>query len=129
MIPPISTLHVSEIAITILPDGRMDRKNAALYCGLSEKTLAMHACRGTGPDFVKRGKVFYFREDVDRWFSEGQPGATPSIASSVFPAGVSSASNTSSKIRSAWTAARAVSRSISARDNGRTSLRTIAGVI
>jgi hypothetical protein len=74
MILPTSTLHVSEIAVTILPDGRMDRKNAALYCGLSEKTLAMHACRGTGPDFVKRGKVFYFREDVDRWFSEGQPG-------------------------------------------------------
>jgi hypothetical protein len=73
---------LSTVPVTILPDGRMDRKNAALYCGLSEKTLAMHACRGTGPDFVKRGKVFYYREDIDRWFSEGgialiAPGSTP----------------------------------------------------
>ena len=82
MIPPVSTVRVSEITITILPDGRMDRRNAALYCGLSEKTLAMHACRGTGPNFVKRGKVFYFREDVDRWFSEGQLGATASTVPS-----------------------------------------------
>jgi hypothetical protein len=55
------------VRVTILPDGRMDRKNTALYTGLSEKTLAMHACRGTGPAFVKRGKVFYFRDEVDRW--------------------------------------------------------------
>jgi hypothetical protein len=66
MIPPIST-----VPITLLPDGRMDRKNAALYCGFSEKTMAMHACRGTGPNFVKRGKVFYFREELDRWIREG----------------------------------------------------------
>jgi hypothetical protein len=65
---------ISTVLVTILPDGRMDRKNAARYCGFSEKTLAMHACRGTGPDFVKRGKVFYFREDVDRWIREGKFG-------------------------------------------------------
>jgi hypothetical protein len=64
---PEATVHV-----TILPDGRMDRKNAARYAGLSEKTLAMHACRGTGPDFVKRGKVFYFQKDLDRWIREGK---------------------------------------------------------
>jgi hypothetical protein len=60
------------VPVTILPDGRMDRRNAALYTGLSEKTLAMHACRGTGPDFVKRGKVFYFQKDLDRWIREGK---------------------------------------------------------
>jgi hypothetical protein len=69
MMPPIST-----VAVTILPDGRLDRKNAARYCGLSEKTLAMHACRGTGPHFVKRGKVFYFIEALDRWIKEGEQG-------------------------------------------------------
>jgi Helix-turn-helix domain len=63
---PKATVHV-----TILPDGRMDRKNAARYTGLSEKTLAMYASRGTGPAFVKRGKVFYFQEDLDRWIREG----------------------------------------------------------
>jgi hypothetical protein len=55
------------VKVVILPDGRMDRKNAALYLGLSEKTLAMHACRGRGPAYVKRGKVFYYRDDLDRW--------------------------------------------------------------
>jgi hypothetical protein len=65
---------ISTVPVTILPDGRMDRKNAARYCGFSEKTLAMHACRGTGPDYVKRGKVFYFRDDVDRWILEGKSG-------------------------------------------------------
>jgi len=61
----------SSVKVIILPDGRLDRKNAALYCGLSEKTLAMHASRGTGPDFVKRGKVWYFREELDRWIRQG----------------------------------------------------------
>jgi hypothetical protein len=50
----------------------MDRKNAALYLGLAEKTLAMHACRGSGPPYVKRGRVFYYREDLDKWLREGR---------------------------------------------------------
>ena len=54
--------------VFVLPDGRMDRKNAARYLGLSVKTLAMHASRGTGPSFVKRGRVFYFQEDLDANF-------------------------------------------------------------
>jgi len=57
--------------VVALPDGRMDRKNAAKYVGLSPKTLAMHACRGTGPAFVKRGKVWYFQDALDRWLREG----------------------------------------------------------
>jgi len=69
-------IPISIVSVTVLPDGRMDRRNAARYCGFSEKTLAMHACRGTGPDSVKRGKVFYFREDLDRWIREGEQGGT-----------------------------------------------------
>jgi hypothetical protein len=53
--------------VFLYPDGRMDRKNAARYLGLSPKTLAMHACRGTGPKYVKRGRVFYYRSDLDIW--------------------------------------------------------------
>ena len=71
MILPVSPVPLAPVCVIILPDGRMDRKNAARYCGFSEKTLAMHACRGTGPNFVKRGKVFYFREELDRWIREG----------------------------------------------------------
>jgi hypothetical protein len=63
---------IERVEVKILPDGRMDRKNAALYVGLSVKTLAMHKSRGTGPRCIKRGRVFYFREDLDRWLNNGQ---------------------------------------------------------
>tara|TARA_R110000787_G_scaffold8607_27_gene29359 strand:+ start:9380 stop:9658 length:279 start_codon:yes stop_codon:yes gene_type:complete len=58
-------------SVVVLPDGRMDRKNAARYTGLSVKTLAMHACKGTGPRSIKRGRVFYFKEDLDEWIKSG----------------------------------------------------------
>jgi hypothetical protein len=53
--------------LLILPDGRMTRRDAARYLGLSEKTLAMYASRKTGPRFVKPGRTFYFKEDLDAW--------------------------------------------------------------
>lgn len=53
--------------VTVLPDGRMNPKNASIYCGLSEKTLATKRCNGTGPKFVKPGRIFYFRDDLDAW--------------------------------------------------------------
>lgn len=56
--------------IYIYPDGRLDRANAALYTGFSIKTLAMHACAGTGPKFQKiGGRVFYRRENLDAWLN------------------------------------------------------------
>lgn len=56
--------------IAIYPDGRLDSKNASDYIGLSEKTLAMMRCYGTGPAFIKRGRIFYFKEDLDKWLNE-----------------------------------------------------------
>jgi hypothetical protein len=53
--------------VIVLPDGRMDTKNAAIYAGLSEKTMAMMRCDGKGPEYIKMGKVFYFREKLDEW--------------------------------------------------------------
>ena len=58
------------IEVAIFPDGRMDTANAALYLGLSPKTLAMMRCQGTGPKFIKRGRIFYFKEDLDAWLME-----------------------------------------------------------
>lgn len=55
--------------ITLYPDGRMDTHNTSLYTGLSEKTLAMMRCNGTGPKFIKRGRVFYYLDDVDAWLN------------------------------------------------------------
>lgn len=57
------------LQVTVLPDGRMDRKNAATYVGLSVKTLAMYAVSGKGPKFVKRGRVWYRKEDLDSWLA------------------------------------------------------------
>jgi hypothetical protein len=58
------------------PDGRLDAKNAALYCGLSVKTMAIKRCQGTGPTYVKRGRIFYFKDDLDRWLSAGRVNST-----------------------------------------------------
>ncbi|CAA7613496.1 hypothetical protein MTBUT4_150018 [Magnetospirillum sp. UT-4] len=54
------------IAVTVLPDGRMDRKNAAVYLGIAPQTLANLAARGRGPDFVRvGGRVFYYLSALD----------------------------------------------------------------
>ena len=63
---------LSRIEVVILPDGRLDAKNTAAYLGLSVKTLAMFRCEGRGPAFVKRGRVFYFKEDLDEWLNDGR---------------------------------------------------------
>jgi hypothetical protein len=55
------------VEVMIFPDGRLDTQNAADYLGLSVKTLAMMRCNGTGPKFIKRGRIFYFKEDLDEW--------------------------------------------------------------
>jgi len=52
-----------------LPDGRMTTANAALYLGLSVKTLACMRSQGTGPPFIKLGRIFYWRQDLDAWIA------------------------------------------------------------
>ena len=61
---------IEAVEVIVLPDGRMDTKNAASYAGLAEKTLAMMRCKGEGPEYVKMGKVFYFREKLDEWIRQ-----------------------------------------------------------
>jgi hypothetical protein len=61
--------YIYQKEIVMFPDGRLDVKNASSYLGLSEKTLAMMRCKGEGPKFVKRGRIFYFREDLDGWLN------------------------------------------------------------
>jgi len=65
----MSDMHTPNVLI--LPDGRMDAKNAATYCGLSVKTLAIKRCNGNGPKFTKKGRVFYYRDDLDEWIKSG----------------------------------------------------------
>ncbi len=56
--------------VQMLHDGRMDTENAALYLGLKPKTLAMMRCSGSGPRFIKKGRVFYYQEDLDGWLND-----------------------------------------------------------
>jgi hypothetical protein len=58
--------------VMILPDGRMDSKKTARYLGLSPKTLAMLRCAGKGAPYVKRGRIFYFRANLDEWLRAGR---------------------------------------------------------
>ena len=55
------------IEVSIFPDGRMDVPNTSDYLGLSQKTLAMMRCDASGPKYIKRGRIFYFKEDLDEW--------------------------------------------------------------
>jgi len=60
------TEDIQRVLVQMLPDGRMTTKNAALYTGLAEKTLAMKRCDGSGPCFTKvASKVFYNKIDLD----------------------------------------------------------------
>lgn len=69
-------MQTNGLCLMVYPDGRMDRKNAALYLGLSPKTLAMYACRGKGPRFIRRGRIFYFQHDLDEWLQEAKKTAS-----------------------------------------------------
>ena len=61
-----SNAAVEVVRVRVLPDGRMDRKNSALYLGRAEKTLAMWGLEGKGPRSVKvGGRRFYFKSDLD----------------------------------------------------------------
>lgn len=60
------------ISVVFYPDGRLDTHNTSKYVGLSVKTLAMMRCDGKGPKYVKRGRIFYFKDDLDAWIEEGR---------------------------------------------------------
>jgi hypothetical protein len=71
----------TKIEFKIFPDGRLDSINAAKYLGISPKTLAMMRCKGKSPEFIKRGRIFYFKEDLDFWLmSEGKRTSTAKSA-------------------------------------------------
>jgi hypothetical protein len=65
------TIELDKVKVFVLPDGRMDSENSALYVGLKPKTMAMMRCSGEGPEFIKRGKIFYFKDALDRWIADG----------------------------------------------------------
>ena len=63
-------IEVERVKVVMFPDGRLDTENAARFLGLNPKTLAIMRSTGAGPRFVKRGRVFYFLDDLQAWIAE-----------------------------------------------------------
>ena len=42
----------------------------------------MKRCNGTGPKFVKLGRIFYFREDLDAWLQRCRVVSTAQVQQS-----------------------------------------------
>jgi hypothetical protein len=61
---------VEMVRVVAFPDRRLNTDNAARFLGLSIKTLAIMRSNGTGPRFIKRGRVFYFLDDLKEWVAE-----------------------------------------------------------
>ncbi len=71
----IETVDIEPIRVRLLPDGRMDRNNAAKYINRAPKTLAIWAMDGKGPPVHKSGgRCFYYKDDLDA-FIRGEVGA------------------------------------------------------
>ncbi len=66
----LNTSHMNPVNVTLYPDGRLNTGNASRYLGLSVKTLAMMRSHGTGPKFIKKGRIFYFKDDLDAWLAQ-----------------------------------------------------------
>ena len=62
----IETVEIEPVRVRLLPDGRMDRKNAGKYINRAAKTLAIWAMEKRGPPVHKiAGRCFYYKDDLD----------------------------------------------------------------
>ena len=60
------------VRVRILPDGRMTRRDAALYLGMRPKTLATWAVQGKGPPVIHVGRrAYYALEDLNQFIAAG----------------------------------------------------------
>ena len=63
---------IEQISLRVLPDGRVNRRHAATFLGVSVKTLADWAYRGLGPMPRKvGGHVFYYLRDLEAFRDNG----------------------------------------------------------
>ena len=62
---------IDRVRVRVLPDGRIDRRNAAKYVGRTPKTLAMWQMEGRGPKSVLVGGRRYYYQDVLDAFIRG----------------------------------------------------------
>ena len=63
---------IDRVNVRVMPDGRLDRCNAALYLGIAAKTLANYRSRGLGPRCVRvGGRAFYYLADLEKFVAQG----------------------------------------------------------
>ncbi len=61
---------MESITINATPDGRLSRKAASAYLGISVKTLANWAYRGIGPRSIKVGGLrFYYIQEINNFIA------------------------------------------------------------
>ena len=60
--------------VKILPDGRMDTLNAAIYIGRKQHTLAQWRSDSYGPPYIKCGRIYYYKDEIDTWLRNGKRG-------------------------------------------------------
>ena len=71
-LPEVQQTETDTVPIRVLPDGRLDRRNAARYLGRAVKTLATWSTKGKGPRPVKiAGRIFYFKDALDEFINGG----------------------------------------------------------
>jgi hypothetical protein len=62
--------EVDRVRVRVLPDGRMNRKDAAAYLGVTVQTLCNWANLGREPRAVVIGsRAFYYQTDLDRFIA------------------------------------------------------------
>lgn len=69
-------MSTSNETLVVHPNGCMDRKNAARYIGCTAGTLARWAVEGKGPKFIKRGRIWYRKAELDLWLTEAEVTST-----------------------------------------------------
>ena len=70
----VNQIVIDQLHITVLPDGRMSRKNAALYLGVTPATLAKWFLLKKGPaSKLMSGLRFYYRADLDAFIQGTAP--------------------------------------------------------
>lgn len=71
---------LEQVRVQVLPDGRMDRINAAKFLGRTPKTLAEWHRLGIGPrSFLVGGRRFYRLDDL-RDYANGTKAVRPLAA-------------------------------------------------
>lgn len=67
---------LERVRITVLPGGRVDRRNAAAFLGRKPQTLARCAMEKSGPPYnVVKGRTYYALHDLEQFAGAGSMAA------------------------------------------------------